>query len=196
MRLLRRLGLPLLLLTVLPATAGASIYSQVLRTYQESGSIPPCLYTGAQLATALKGVDVYGQQYFSDFTNAIQSALAQRAGGACAGGGGGGGAAVASDSGGPPFRLPPVTAATGAGVPLPLLALSVIVLLGLLAATASGLRRALGRDAASGGPWGHLWAEAGWRGAGAWADFEDWLRPGRAGGRGVRVSRRAPRPRG
>ena len=194
MRLLRRLGLPLLLLTVLPATAGASIYSQVLHTYQESGSVPPCLYTGAQLATALKSVDVYGQQYFSDFTNAIQTALAQRAGGVCESGSVG--AAGAPNSGGPPLRLPPVTAATGAGLPLPLLALAIIVLLGLLAATASGLRRVLGRDAASGGPWGHLWAEAGWRGAGAWADFQDWLRPGRARGRGERVSRPAPRPRG
>jgi hypothetical protein len=194
MRLLRRLALTLLMLAVLPTAAVASIYSQVLHTYQQSGSIPPCMYTGGQLATALKGVDVYGQQYFSDFTNAIQSALAQRAGGACEPGAQGG--AAAPGSGGPPLQLPPLTAGTRAGLPLPLLVLAIIFGLGLLGAAARGLRRALGREAANRGWWGHLRGEASWRAAGAWANLRDWRRPGRARGARAPVSRPAPRPRG
>ena len=44
------LGLPV-------ASAGASIYSQVLRAYETNGSIPPCQFTSPQLQSALKGID-------------------------------------------------------------------------------------------------------------------------------------------
>ena len=63
--------------------ARADIYSQVLRTYQAHGSIPPCQFTSAQLSAALKGIDTYGAQYFADFTDAVQAALAERASGGC-----------------------------------------------------------------------------------------------------------------
>jgi len=33
------------------------------------------------LSTALKGIDTYGAQYFADFTDAVQAALAERASG-------------------------------------------------------------------------------------------------------------------
>src|SRR5947209_3881842 len=111
MPLLRRLTLAALLLTALPATAGASAYSEVLHVYETRGSVPACTFTGAQLAAALKGVDVYGQQYFSDFTNAVRAALSQRAAGACVSGGAA--SAAAGSGGGDPtlrLRLPPVTA--------------------------------------------------------------------------------------
>jgi hypothetical protein len=65
------------------APAGASTYTDVLHTYQQIGSIPPCRFTSPQLSSALKAIDTYGQQYFADFSNAIQDALAARAAGAC-----------------------------------------------------------------------------------------------------------------
>ena len=62
----------------------ASAYQQVLTIYESEGTIAPCQFTPAALQAALNGVDTYGAQYFADFTQAVQSALTSRAGGACA----------------------------------------------------------------------------------------------------------------
>ena len=81
-----RLLVALTLLTVLALPANeafASAYSKVLGVYEQKGTVPPCQFSSAQLSGALKGIDTYGAQYFQDLTNAIQSALAARAGGAC-----------------------------------------------------------------------------------------------------------------
>ena len=102
--------------------------------YEFRGTVPPCAFTAAQLSAALKGVDVYGQQYFSDFTNAIQTALSQRAGGACSPGASAGRSPPRPR--GPPSaacgsRPRPLTAATSAGAPLPLVLLGLVALLAL-----------------------------------------------------------------
>jgi hypothetical protein len=163
-------------------TAGASIYSQVLRAYETHGSIPPCQFTSPQLQSALKGIDTYGAQYFADFTNAVQDALASRAAGACAPrtkrpAAAGAGAAT---RGGPaqPLKLGPLTGATGSSLPAPMLMLAAFgALLGLGAAVA-GLARWRGWSPRWARAWGHAWSEAGYRAGGAWRDFEDWLRSG------------------
>ena len=155
------------------AAAGAgTLYGRVLHTYQAHGSIPPCQFTSPQLAAALASVDTYGQQYYADFIQAIQSALAARASGVCSGthhlGGAGASAHAAS---GP--RLPSsITAPTGSGVPAPLIALAVAA---ALLASAALLARAARRRP---GPtdWSHGWAETRYRMGGFWAALAGRLR--------------------
>src|SRR5947209_9370333 len=112
--------LPALLLVAAPAFG--SVYSRVLATYEQQGTIPPCTFSTPQLSAALRGVDVYGQQYFADFTAAIQTALAQRAAGACAHGSTGAAAAgvfspiTAGARRGQALPRGGVTAPTGAGL--------------------------------------------------------------------------------
>jgi hypothetical protein len=136
-----------LALTTASATAAPSAYQQVLATYQASGTVPPCRYPAAVLEKALGGVDTYGEQYFADFTQAIQAALASRAAGTCSRSGTSPRPAlttpVAGRGPGPDqvARLPSVTSATSAGVPAPLLALAVLAVLGALGGTASAVAR-------------------------------------------------------
>lgn len=149
---LRRLtALVTVLLAAAPgwATAAPNIYSQVLAAYQANGSIPPCQFTSAQLQAALKGVDTYGQQYFADFTNAIQTALATRGAGACLPGGTRGPAGQQSVAASQ-FVPPSITGSTSAGWPAPLL-----VLAGLSVAFAcAGVLTVLGRTRG----WDPRWA--------------------------------------
>lgn len=135
----------------LAPTAGvaiASTYSEVLQVYEREGSIPPCQFTAPQLQSALGGVDTYGAQYFADFTQAVQAALTSRAGGACAVVTSARRSAATASGSGPPVPPPPagpLTAATSAGVPLPLAVLGGLALAGALAlgggASAAGIRR-------------------------------------------------------
>jgi hypothetical protein len=170
----------------LPGSAGASIYTKVLDAYQSRGSINPCQFTSGQLETALKALGTAGGQYFGDFVQAIQSALATRASGGCSGGRGASGAAPhlgpavppPATTTGPPLAVGPLTAATGAGVPAPLLAMALLaVALALLAAAATLTRRS-GWDPAWAAAWRHSFSEAGYRLAGGWSEFRDWLRSG------------------
>jgi hypothetical protein len=130
------------------APAGAGAYQQVLRVYEREGSIPACQFTSAQLQTALAGVDTYGAQYFADFTQAVQTALSARAGGACTAAPAGATAAIRA---GAPLAPPPrtgMTAGTSAGVPLALAVLGVIAALAAAAGTGAALvagRRRLSR---------------------------------------------------
>lgn len=166
------------------AAQAPGAYQQVLHTYQLTGAIPPCRFTAAQLASALQGVDTYGAQYFQDFTDAIQGALAARAAGQCAGlgaaasrGGGTPNPGTGSVTGEAPAQIPgSSTPATRSGIPLPLLLLAVVC--GL-----SGLAILLGLLGASRGwrprwwaAWGHAWREAGFRAGGLLAEFRDWRR--------------------
>jgi hypothetical protein len=118
----------------------ASAYQQVLQVYEREGSVPPCQFTAAQLQSALGGVDTYGAQYFADFTQAVQSALTSRAGGACSAatsvGQRSAGAAGSSGRPVPPPPAGPLTAATSAGLPLPLALLGGLALAGTLALAA------------------------------------------------------------
>lgn len=157
--------------------ANASTYSQLLQIYQTKGSIPPCTFTTAQLEGVLKSVDTYGAQYFADFTNAINAALAQRAAGACAprqtttG-------AVQLASPAVNGRLPggPVPAASGAGVPAPIVVLAVFAGLFLLVAAIGGAARLLGWDPAWAVAWRHSWNEAEYRIGGGWLALRDRFR--------------------
>lgn len=142
MPLRRPAGLTLLILALCPAGAGAApnAYSQVLAAYQANGSVPPCQFTSAQLQQALKGVDTYGEQYFADFTNAVQTALAARASGACSPGSRVRAPGVAAPGSG--FTAPGVTAPTASGVPAPIAVLAALT----LALAAAGAVVLLGRS--------------------------------------------------
>ncbi len=136
------------------AAAQASDYSQVLHATSSAESIPPCKFSTSQLSGALKGVNLYGAQYFADFTAAIQNALSARAGGSCladpvspAAASTGGSGPVGSSN----LRLPPgnVTAPTQAGLPAPILLLAVLAAaIGLIAALV-GLARLRGWEPGS-----------------------------------------------
>lgn len=157
-----------------PSAAGASAYSQVLQAYQTSGTVPPCRFSSAQLAAALRGIDTYGQQYFADFSDAVQSALAQRAAGACTPG------THHAASGGvaPQAPLPAsVTSATNGSVPLPMLLLAGLAVVVALIGGAALLVRRQAWEPAWAAAWRHAWAEAGYRMAGRLSDLADrWRR--------------------
>jgi hypothetical protein len=138
-------GLTLVWVAVWPSSAQAapSIYARVLAAYQANGSVPACQFTSNQLEQALKGVDTYGLQYFADFTDAIQTALAARASGACSPGAA---RALQGAAGrGSQFAAPSITASTGVDLPAPILVLG-------------GLTLAL----AAGGGLAMVWSLRGW----------------------------------
>ncbi len=159
------------------ATAQASAYTDVLHAYQlaGTGSIPPCQFSAATLGAALKGVDTYDAQYFQDFTGAIRTALSERAAGACSQ------SSVAPAPPGrisslPPIPSGPVPGTTSAGVPAPIILMTVIGVLIALLAAATATVRALGWEPSWAAAWRHAWREAGYRTGGTWAEFSDWLR--------------------
>jgi hypothetical protein len=165
----------LLAALVLPTSvAQAGPYAQVLHVYQTTGTIPPCEFSSSQLATALKGVDTYGAQYFSDFTDAIQSALTTRGSGGCSHGG-----VPASSGAAGALRAPGVrslTAPTAADLPAPMLLMVGLALAFALIGTVAAVGRARGWSPAWALRWRHAWGEAGYRVSGTWAEFVDWLR--------------------
>jgi hypothetical protein len=156
-------------LTLVPA-AGASPYSQVLRAYQSTGSVPPCRFSSVQLAAALRGIDTYGQQYFADFSDAVQNAMAARAAGACTPG-----ARRALTVGSAPQAPLPAsaTAATNGNLPVALLALAGLTLILVMATGANLLMRNGGWEPGWAAAWRHAWGEAGYRMAGRLADLAD-----------------------
>jgi hypothetical protein len=170
----------LALLAPVASADAASSYSRVLQAYETRGAVPPCQFTSPQLQSALKSIDTYGAQYFADFTNAVQAALTARASGACAphpGSAAGHPAAPAAHT--PPLRLGPVTAATGASLPAPMLLLAALgAALALLSAVA-GFAWWRGWSPRWAGAWGHALGEAGYRARDSWGEFDDWLRSGR-----------------
>jgi hypothetical protein len=146
------------LTAVVPArvAGAASPYQTVLRAYEQSGTVPPCRFSAATLAEALKGVDSYGAQYFADFTQAVNDALSARAAGACSGSprrnrggapaGSGGGRPRASGPGvGIPAHLGALTASTGGSIPAPLLLLGALALGAAVATGVTLVRRVRAR---------------------------------------------------
>lgn len=176
-RTARLAGLTVAALLALPTAtaAAASAYTRVLRAYEATGTVPTCEFTSAELGAALKGIDTYGAQYFQDFTTAVDGALAARGTGSCektrakvqAG------APAASPIG--PISSGSVRAATSAGVPAPILLMAVIAGLIALAAALVSITRLYGAQPQWAQAWRHAWREAGYRTAGTWADFTDWL---------------------
>ena len=157
-----------------PSVAAASPYSQVLHTYQAAGTVPPCRFSSAQLAAALRGIDTYGQQYFADFGDAVQSALAQRAAGACTPGA----HRAAGAANAPQAPLPAsVTSPTDGSVPLPMLLLAGLAAAAVLIGGAVLVVRGQGWEPGWAAAWRHAWAEAGFRIAGRLSDAADrWRR--------------------
>ncbi len=163
------------------APAGAeSTYNRVLREYEQTGSVAPCSFTSAQLEGVLKSVDTYAAQYFADFTNAIGTALAQRAAGACSPQRSAGSASVAPGLHNARLALPRVPTSTSAGVPLPIVLLAVIGGV-LLVLSGAGLVWMLTGCQPRWAPgWLHSWDEAEDRVVGGWLALRDRLR-GRRG---------------
>ena len=161
------------------ASAGPGVYSQVLSAYQSTGTVAPCQFSSAQLQQALKGIDTYGAQYFSDFATAVQSALSQRAGGACRPGAAALLSRIKPRNDLHQSALAPLTAATSAGVPLPILLMGVLAMLGLCMVGTLGLWRWSGASPDWASSWRHAWGEAGHRAGALWLDFGDWRRSGR-----------------
>ena len=143
------------------SAASASVYQRVLRVYEQDGSLPSCMFSSAQLESALGDVDTYGAQYFADFTQAMQAALQARASGDCSARArmqSGGGTRVA------PGKLPTsVTSATDASWPGALVVMGVIALVAALLGGASALLRATGMEPRWLLAWRHAWAEAEYR---------------------------------
>lgn len=116
-----------------PALAAApteSIYTKVLNAYQAKGSLNPCEFTGPQLDAAMKALGTAGGQYFGDFIQAIQTALATRASGVCTANSHATrttrSASAPAGSPGPTLDVTPLSSTTGAGVPAPLIAIAAL----------------------------------------------------------------------
>ena len=175
LRLRLLLGATLATLLLLAPVARANLYTRVLQSYEAYGSVPACQFSSQQLETALKEIDTYGQQYFADFSAAVQNALAARASGVCT--------PVKRRSAligtsSRPLKLGPLTAATGASLPAPVLALAgLAVVLGLFGVVAA-IWWWRGWDPAWAARWRHAFGEAGYRASGTAADFDDWLGSG------------------
>jgi hypothetical protein len=167
----------------LPAAASTrSAYSAVLRAYQTTGTVPACEFTSRQLSSALKGIDTYGAQYFSDFASAVQAALSARAAGSCERGAGAALARLASarpSTSPPPPPLGAVTTPTDANLPLPLLLMIALGGCGLAGVLLAGVWRWRGWSPRWAIVWRHATGEAAYRTEGTWLDFTDWLRSGR-----------------
>ena len=177
MRRSRFVAIALLAAVALPTAAAArpNIYTRMFNDYSSSGAVSPCAFTAAELNTVLKSIDLYQQAYSSDFPNAIERALADRASGACANGG----ATTASSAGGStggPLKLGPLTAATDAPLPAPIVILAALAGVFALLAVGAVVIRARGWDP----PWGpaarQSLGEASYRIEGALQDASDRLR--------------------
>ncbi len=171
--------------------ARASIDSKVLDAYQRYGMIPPCKFTSRQLERTLKRVDTYSAQYAADFPIAIENARLAQASGACqptngstvagavkapslSGGGpsGGGGA----PAGGASVPVVPVTGATSAALPIPMVLMAVFAAALVLLGAGLALTRIRVWDPGWALEWRHAWSEAGYRLGGAWETCADRLR--------------------
>ena len=171
---------------VWPSAAGADAYRDVLAAYQHHGAVPACQFSSRTLSAAIKEEDTYDAQYFADFTNSIESALESQASGQCSAGGSQGAPAPSptAGAGGPPSpganqRLGSLTAATGSGLPAPIVLMGLIALLAGLIGAGVGLARWGGWDPAWASAWRHGLGEAGYRLNAIRADFTDWRRSGR-----------------
>lgn len=174
MRRSRFVALVLLAAVALPASAAAqsNVYTRMFNQYSSSGSVNPCAFTAAQLNTVLKSIDLYQQAYSADFPNAIERALADRASGSCSNLGPAAAPAAGGSTGGP-IKLGPLTAATDAPLPAPIVILAALAGVFVLFAAGAAVSRARG--------WAPRWGpaarqslgEAGHRIEGALQDASD-----------------------
>jgi hypothetical protein len=156
-----------------PTVALANPYAEVLHAYQSSGSVPACRFSSPQLAAALRGVDTYGQQYFADFSDAVQTALATRAAGACTSSA----HRTQASTAGPEAPLPAsATAPTAASPPLAVLLLAGLTVLVALGAGVKAVGRSRGWEPGWALAWQHAWGEVGYRAGGRGAQAREWWR--------------------
>jgi hypothetical protein len=148
----------------------------MLNEYSTTGSVPACQFTSAQLNAVLKSIDLYQQAYGADFPNAIQAALTARASGLCSKSQG---RASLSAGGGAPLRLGPVTAATDASPPAPILILAGVAGAIALVMGTAALSRSRGWDPRWMAAARHSLGEAGYRLQGSRQDVRDRLRGAR-----------------
>ncbi|MGI8414202.1 MAG: hypothetical protein ACR2LV_10810 [Solirubrobacteraceae bacterium] len=185
----------------LPAGAAqasnASIYLKVERSYlNHNATIPACQFTTRQLQDALKEQGAYSDgQYAGGLIVAIQNATNARAIGACRSAGApaaaaakappAGGSSVGAGSsatgggttaGGNPVPLISVTAATNAGLPIPLVLMAVLASLLALVGGSRALARNRGWDHDRARQWRHAWGEAGYRLGGTCGELADRIR--------------------
>jgi hypothetical protein len=168
MRRSRVVAIAVLAAVALPTAAAArpSIYTRIFNDYSSSGAVSPCAFTAAELNTALKSVDLYQQAYSSDFPNAIERALANRASGVCTNGGATT-ASITAGSIGAPLKLGPLTAATDAPLPAPIVILAALAGLFALLAAGAAVIRSRGWDPRWGPAARQSLGEAGYRIEGA-----------------------------
>ncbi|HWE33572.1 MAG TPA: hypothetical protein VG410_08815 [Solirubrobacteraceae bacterium] len=155
-------------------SAPSGVYTRMFNEYSTSGAINTCQFTPAQLNSVLKSIDLYQQAYSSDFPNAIERALARRASGYCSGPAPG--ATLAPSAGGStggPVKLGPLTAATNAPLPAPILILAALAAAFVLLAAGAALIRARGWAPGWGSAARHSLGEAGYRLEGASQDAAD-----------------------
>jgi hypothetical protein len=163
-----RRALPFLVLLgvalAVPAGAAASAYTAVERVYAATGAIPPCRFSSATLAAALRETPTYDLEYSGDFPASIQNALSARAAGACSPHRTG--ARVIAPAGPPPAAPRPpssVTAATGSAPPWPLVLAAAVLAAALLLGAGAALAGLTGFDPSWAQALRHSWREAGWR---------------------------------
>lgn len=154
-------------LTPAPAVAaGTNADAKILSVYEGSGSIPPCMFSAAELSHALRSIDTFDAVYFQDFPNAIKNALGQRASGNCS-------VTVPAAGGGPAAHAPvpniAVTASTDGSIPAPMLLLALFAILCALGVAGAWLLNRTDARWAAGAR--HSLAEAGERLGGAWAEL-------------------------
>ena len=90
MRRSRFVAIALLAAVALPTAAAArpNIYTRMLQRVLELGRRQPMRVHRGSSTRVLKSIDLYQQAYSSDFPNAIERALADRASGGCSHGAG------------------------------------------------------------------------------------------------------------
>ena len=179
MRVLRPTVLVLLVLAA-PAGAATSAIQAVEQVYAKSATIPPCRFSSATLAAALRAAPTYDVEYAGDFGATVQATLAQQAGGRCmhhrAGSTFAGPVPGLTPQGRSPSLPGSAIGGTGGAIPLPLLLALIAGFLAALAVAVVAVTRRLGSEPAWADSARHAWGEAEYRLAGTWAEFRDWLR--------------------
>jgi hypothetical protein len=159
----------------------------VSAAYAVSQTVPPCQFSASELQKAQDSVPNDALQYDEGLVAAIVQARQERASGACGHGATATPAFPATATAPAPPPVPPLgrnsalhlgsaTAASDSGWPVPIIVL--VVFAGLLALTGATLSAAqlLGWDPRWVARVRHSWGEAGYRVAGIWSEFGDWLR--------------------
>jgi hypothetical protein len=167
-------------LLLVPAAASANAYATISQIFLNTGTVPTCRFTSAELQSALNQAPSYNAEYLAPLTDAVQAALSARANGQCESG-----KALSSLSRNTRLDEPPtgnltppasVTASTGGGTPLPLLVGFILGLCCLIVALVLGGIRWLGLDPGFARGIRHSFDEADYHLADTWDQLRDRFR--------------------